>query len=92
MFAKLHNVGIVGGERVKEMDHYVASVETPTVRIKGQQAADLPNRTGGGGRPGENTSDITCLVAQMAADSAEPFPLSYAGEGGICTFALHVQV
>ena len=29
VFAKLHNIGIVGGERVKEMDHYVASVETP---------------------------------------------------------------
>jgi hypothetical protein len=76
VFAKLHNVGIVGGERVKEMDHYVASVETPVVRIAGNKAAvELPNRTGGGGRPGENVSDITVLVAKMAADRAKPYPL-----------------
>ena len=27
-----------------------------------------------GGRPGENVSDITVLVAKMAAESAAPFP------------------
>ena len=79
VFAKLHNVGIVGGERVKEMDHYVASVETPTVRITGPPGtlgtAALPNRTGGGGRPGENVSDITVLIAKMAVESAAPFPM-----------------
>jgi hypothetical protein len=32
--AKLRNVGIVGGERVKEMDHYVAQVETPVVSTR----------------------------------------------------------
>ena len=88
VFAKLHNIGIVGGERVKEMDHYVASVETPVVRISGNSAPQLPNRTGGGGRPGENVSDITVLVAKMAADEAKPFPLrSMAGK----KFELRVQ-
>ena len=93
--AKLHNVGIVGGERVKEMDHYVASVETPTVRVTGGGPKDvIPNRTGGGGRPGENVSDITCLVAQMAADNATPFALTAAAglpTGEAKTFELHVQ-
>eukprot|EP01052_Picozoa_sp_SAG31_P024616 SAG31_NODE_2108_length_6427_cov_7.816688_2_plen_856_part_00 len=88
VFAKLHNVGIVGGERVKEMDHYVASVETPVVRILGNGAPALPNRTGGGGRPGENVSDITVLVAKMAADEAKPFPLRSMGGQ---TFELRVQ-
>ena len=75
---------------MKEMDHYVASVETPTVRVVGGgEKPALPNRTGGGGRPGENVSDITCLVAQAAADSAEPFPLRAAS--GSKQFALHVQ-
>jgi len=59
------------------MDHYVASVETPVVRITGPPGTPgtgaLPNRTGGGGRPGENVSDITVLVAKMAAESAAPF-------------------
>ena len=88
VFAKLHNIGIVGGERVKEMDHYVASVETPVVRILGNGSPKLPNRTGGGGRPGENVSDITVLVARMAADEAKPFPLrSMAGK----KFELRVQ-
>jgi hypothetical protein len=36
----------------------------------------LPNRTGGGGRPGENVSDITCLVAMTAAANALPVPLA----------------
>ena len=37
-------------ERVKEMDHYVASVETPVVRLGPKPV--ITNRTGGGGRPG----------------------------------------
>ena len=49
-----------------------AQVETPVVRtlINGAPAPELPNRTGGGGRPGENTSDITCFVARAAVSNA----------------------
>ena len=34
MGTKLRNTHRVGGERVKEMDHFVASVETPRVITK----------------------------------------------------------
>ena len=32
--AKIRNVHKMGGERVKEMDHFVASVETPVLTVK----------------------------------------------------------
>eukprot|EP00047_Mylnosiga_fluctuans_P011498 m.21761 g.21761 ORF g.21761 m.21761 type:complete len:208 (-) comp3664_c0_seq1:156-779(-) len=34
MGAKLRNVHRMGGERVKEMDHFVASIETPVLQVK----------------------------------------------------------
>ena len=48
----------------------------------------LPNRTGGGGRPGENVSDITVLVAKMAAENGAAFPCRSVGGA---EFTLHVQ-
>eukprot|EP00035_Acanthoeca_spectabilis_P010574 m.186940 g.186940 ORF g.186940 m.186940 type:complete len:658 (-) comp15066_c0_seq7:298-2271(-) len=41
MGAKLRNQHRIGGERVKEMDHFVASVETPTVRVTQKDVAPL---------------------------------------------------
>jgi hypothetical protein len=41
MGAKLRNQHRIGGERVKEMDHFVASVETPVVRITQKDVAPL---------------------------------------------------
>eukprot|EP00051_Salpingoeca_urceolata_P034258 m.24253 g.24253 ORF g.24253 m.24253 type:complete len:581 (+) comp7433_c0_seq1:360-2102(+) len=39
--AKIRNTHKVGGERVKEMDHFVASVETPSVSVKLPDVAPL---------------------------------------------------
>eukprot|EP00038_Savillea_parva_P000591 m.97051 g.97051 ORF g.97051 m.97051 type:complete len:654 (-) comp10201_c0_seq1:1809-3770(-) len=39
--AKLRNQHRIGGERVKEMDHFVASVETPVVRVSQKDVAPL---------------------------------------------------
>lgn len=41
MGAKLRNTHRVGGERVKEMDHFVASVETPSANLKIPDVAPL---------------------------------------------------
>jgi hypothetical protein len=39
--AKLRNQHRIGGERVKEMDYFIASVETPVVRVKQKDVAPL---------------------------------------------------
>jgi len=41
MGAKLRNTHKMGGERVKDMDHFVASVETPKVQLKIPDIAEL---------------------------------------------------
>jgi len=41
MGAKLRNQHRIGGERVKEMDHFVATVETPEVRVTQKDVSPL---------------------------------------------------
>ena len=65
--AKLRNVMRVGGERVKEMDHYVDSVSTPVVSIGAARREGTV-----GGRPGENVSDCTPLILRLMAESTVP--------------------
>jgi hypothetical protein len=44
--AKIRNTNRMGGERVKVMDHFVASVETPTVVVQPPDVADMVNERG----------------------------------------------
>ena len=57
----------------------------PAARAPPPSPATAPR---GGGRPGENVSDITVLVAKMAAENGAAFPCRSVGGA---EFTLHVQ-
>lgn len=57
--AKIRNISRVGGERVKEMDHFVASVETPVLRLRLDGSTDT---AAGDDAPALRQNDIAAYV------------------------------
>ena len=64
--AKLQNTHKMGGERVKEMDHFVASIETPRVNVKLPDVAPLVTEMCKEGCRGQGCFDESVVLQARA--------------------------